>query len=75
MLVLVLVVFFNTSKLTHVFGSKVLVLVSTVRRHRRRLRCGKMMASNFSVLQQRLYVALRNGEVRTEYWNRKSVVD
>jgi hypothetical protein len=45
---------------------------SAVRRHR--LRCGKRMASNFSVLQQRLYAALRNGEVCTEYRNRKSVV-
>jgi hypothetical protein len=31
------------------------------------------MASNFSVLQQKLYAALQNGEVRIE--NRKSVVD
>jgi hypothetical protein len=48
---------------------------SVVRRQRWRLRRGKRMASNFSVLQRRLSVALRNGEVHTEYWNRKSIVD
>jgi hypothetical protein len=46
-----------------------------VRRQRRWLRHGKRMSSNFSVLQRRMKVARRNGEVRTEYWNRKLVVD